>query len=489
MIISQNIERTQEKNATSRTIKNLLQKKWLSVILALILTGLGAAITGVLFKAGVQTLGNWRLSLLNEYPVWLILPALGALGGLLSGTLIKQFSPAASGSGVTHIISYLRHHSVPMGLKVGLTKLFAGIIAIGSGFPLGPEGPSVQMGGSIAWQTAQWLKAPKAFRRVIVAAGGGAGIAAIFSAPIGGFIYAIEELLNSARPVVLVLVVVTTFWADTFADVLQSFGLDMKAGGFDHLKGFQIERTFNYDAQFLPIDLVYLIGLGVIIGILAELYCRYVLTMQRQGKLLFGDKLITKMVICGTFLGIIYSCLPEKFHEVSKLQYEIVSGNVNIYFAISTFLIIFISTGLAAASGAPGGLFYPMLTLGGSIGLACDGVIDALTGYVPNTYVFAGMGAFVAACSHTPITAMFLAFALTKNLLILKPILISCLTSFLVARSFNEESIYERQIKLELNEKNIITSKSQLRRNILNSFRRTISKRSLIINPSKKPKH
>ena len=88
-------------------------------------------------------------------------------------------------------------------------KLISGIIAIGSGFPLGPEGPSVQMGGSVAWQMAKWLKAPTAFRRVIVAAGGGAGIAAVFSAPLGGFVYAIEELLNSARPVILLLVVIT----------------------------------------------------------------------------------------------------------------------------------------------------------------------------------------------------------------------------------------------------------------------------------------
>ena len=68
----------------------------------------------------------------------------------------------------------------------------------------------------------------------------------------------------------------------------------------------------------------------------------------------------------------------------------------------------------------------------------------------PSTYIFAGMGAFVAGCSRTPITAMFLAFALTKNLLIMKPVLISCITSFLIARAFNEESIYERQIDIEL---------------------------------------
>jgi len=444
------LNKQNQRKATNRSIQKLLQKRWLIVVLALVLTGLGAAVTGVLFKAGVHLMDEWRLTLLKELPAWFVLPAIGGLGGFISATLIARIAPAAAGSGVTHIMAFLRHRAVPMGLKVGLVKLGAGILAIGSGFPLGPEGPSVQMGGSIAWQMAQWLKAPIAFRRVIVAAGGGAGLAAIFSAPIGGFIYAIEELLNSARPVVLLLVVVTTFWADTWADVLQSLGLDQGAGGFDTNLGFQLERTYTPLVHFLPIDLGYLIGLGIIVGLLAECYCRYVLTMQKKGNEWFGDKIVIRMVMSGVLLGSMYATLPEEFHHLGELQKTIVGGNANILFAVGTFIILFFSTGLAAASGAPGGLFYPMLTLGGSIGLACGIWVEALTGHVPSSYIFAGMGAFISACARTPITAMFLAFALTKDLLILKPILVACITSFLVARLFNESSIYERQIDLEL---------------------------------------
>ena len=91
-------------------------------------------------------------------------------------------------------------------------------------------------------------------------------------------------------------------------------------------------------------------------------------------------------------------------------------------------------------------------TLGGAIGLIMGSWVELATGHAPSTYIFAGMGAFVAGCSRTPITAMFLAFALTKNLLIMKPVLISCITSFLVARAFHEKSIYERQIQIELEE-------------------------------------
>tara|TARA_B100001057_G_scaffold120320_1_gene118951 strand:- start:3174 stop:4598 length:1425 start_codon:yes stop_codon:yes gene_type:complete len=428
---------------SSRSIRRLLERRWLVVVLALSLTGLGAAITGLLFKSGIHVLADWRLELLHDLPAWIVLPVLGATGGLISGSLIANLAPAAGGAGITHIMGFLRHRAVPMGLQVGLVKLVAGIIAIGSGFPLGPEGPAVQMGGSVAWQLSRWLRAPVAFRRVIVAAGGGAGIAAVFSAPIGGFIYAIEELLHSARPVVLLLVIITTFSADTWADVLGG-------GGLDSTLGFQLEREYTPLVKFLPIDFAYLIGLGAMIGLLAELYTRYVLSMQRQGNRWFGDRLVLRMTISGLILGAGYAALPTTFHDPNQLQHLIADGKADIRLALASFVVLFFSTGLAAASGAPGGLFMPMLTLGGAIGLACGGWVEALTGHVPSTYVFAGMGAFVAGCSRTPISAMFLAFALTKDLLILKPILVACLMSFLVARLFNPHSIYERQMDMEL---------------------------------------
>jgi len=447
-LIKDNIQKTS--NNSSRSIKKLLKQRSLVVALSLLLTGLGASITSISFKTGIYFINNWRLALLDQFPSIAVLPVFGALGGGIAGFLIKNIAPAAKGSGVSQIMGFLRHKKVPMNIKVGLVKLISGIIAIGSGFPLGPEGPSVQMGGSVAWQMAKWLKAPTAFRRVIVAAGGGAGIAAVFSAPLGGFVYAIEELLNSARPVILLLVLITTFIADSSADIIQALGLDPKAGGFDFNLGFLIQREYDPSVFFFPIDFIYLVLLGIIIGIFAELYSRYVLLMQNLGKKWYKNKFIFKMSICGLILGSIYSFLPSTFHNLDELQKIIAEQNTSIGIAVLAVVVLFITTGLAAASGAPGGLFYPMLTLGGSIGLIMGSWVEIATGHAPSTYIFAGMGAFVAGCSRTPITAMFLAFALTKNLLIMKPVLISCIASFLIARAFNEESIYERQIQIEL---------------------------------------
>ena len=269
-LIKENIKKTG--NNSSRSIKKLLKQRSFVVFISILLTGLGASITSISFKTGIYFINNWRLELLNHFPSVAVLPLFGAVGGAIAGFLIKNFAPAAKGSGVSQIMGFLRHKKVPMNLKVGLVKLISGIIAIGSGFPLGPEGPSVQMGGSVAWQMARWLKAPLAFRRVIVAAGGGAGIAAVFSAPLGGFIYAIEELLNSARPVILLLVVITTFIADSSADIIQALGLDPKAGGFDFNLGFLIQKEYDPSVFFLPIDFIYLVLLGIIIGLLVVFY-------------------------------------------------------------------------------------------------------------------------------------------------------------------------------------------------------------------------
>ena len=68
----------------------MLERRWLVVVLALSLTGLGAAITGLLFTSGVNLLRDWRLDLLDELPAWLVLPALGGFGGMVSAWLVTR---------------------------------------------------------------------------------------------------------------------------------------------------------------------------------------------------------------------------------------------------------------------------------------------------------------------------------------------------------------------------------------------------------------
>ena len=120
MIVPSEVKQRRHQLGSSRSIRRLLERRWWVVVLALMLTGLGAALTGVLFKAGLKLLGGWRLELLADFPAWIVLPSLGAGGGLISALLVSRLAPAAGGSGITHIMGFLKHRAVPMGLQVGL---------------------------------------------------------------------------------------------------------------------------------------------------------------------------------------------------------------------------------------------------------------------------------------------------------------------------------------------------------------------------------
>jgi CIC family chloride channel protein len=342
-------------------------------------------------------------------------------------------------------MQFLRRQPIPMGFQVAAVKLVAGIVAIGSGFPLGPSGPSVQMGSSVGWEMARLLRAPNAFRRLIVAAGGGAGIAAVFRAPIGGFLYALEELLQGARPVVMLLVLVTTFWADTWADLLGLAGLvnlEPESGIGGSNSTFQLQRQVMAFVVVRPIDLLWLFLLGAMVAMAAELYCRYVVGLQRLRQS-WRIPLAGAMTATGTLLGLVDAWLPPDFLNRAGIRQAIAEGDVDLAKALAIFLVVFLTTGMAAA-GTPGGLFAPMLTLGGALGLAAAAGVEQLGTPAPSTAVFAGMGAFMAACARAPISATFLTFAATKELLILRPVLVACLGSLVMARLLHPQSLFKR---------------------------------------------
>ncbi len=433
----------------STSIRTLLEHQWLAVVLALVITGLGAATAALLFRAGLDDLGRWRIQMLALGPDLLLLPAIGGGGGLVAGLLVQTLAPAAQGSGIPQVMQFLRRRPIPMGIQVAVVKLVAGIVAIGSGFPLGPSGPSVQMGSSVGWEMARLLRAPDAFRRMIVAAGGGAGIAAVFRAPIGGFLYALEELLQGARPVVMLLVLVTTFWADTWADLMGLAGLVSLQPSIAEPAGgsgsFELSRQVTTYVQVRPIDLMVLFILGALVALAAELYCRYVVGLNRL-RLQLQIPLAATMAATGTLLGLLDALLPADFINRAGIRQAIAEGNVDIGQALAIFLVLFFTTGLAAAAGTPGGLFAPMLTLGGALGLAAADLLEQWGPDAPNTAVFAGMGAFMAACARTPISATFLTFAISKDLLILKPVLVACLGSLVTARLLHRQSLFKRLI-------------------------------------------
>jgi len=158
--------------------------------------------------------------------------------------------------------------------------------------------------------------------------------------------------------------------------VLGLAGLGPHASGLQAAVGSQLGRESTSLVRFLPVDLLYLVGLGLVASVLAEVYCRYVLCMQRWGYLWFGNRFVLRMVLSGAVLETVYDCLPFDFRSQAALQRAAATGHVGIAMAMALAIFVLLvrqHLKMAAAPGAPEGLFAPIPILDGSIGLACGG--------------------------------------------------------------------------------------------------------------------
>ena len=173
-------------------------------LLALIV-GAFAGLIGAVFRLSLEHADRLRGALIawahgERFVGYLCVTLACAVAALVAAWLVRQFSPHASGSGIPHVEAVL-HGELPQApFRLIPVKFAGGLLAIGSGLALGREGPSVQMGASIAHREGQVARCSWPDCRVLVAAGAGAGLATAFNAPIAGAIFVLEELVRRFEP-------------------------------------------------------------------------------------------------------------------------------------------------------------------------------------------------------------------------------------------------------------------------------------------------
>src|SRR5262249_36344596 len=126
----------------------------------------------------------------------LLVVAACASATAVAAWLVRRFSPHASGSGIPHVEAVLREELPYAPSRLIEMKFLGGVLAIGAGLALGREGPSVQMGASLAHLVGKLFRRNWPDCRVLLAAGAGAGLATAFNAPIAGAIFVLEELVR-----------------------------------------------------------------------------------------------------------------------------------------------------------------------------------------------------------------------------------------------------------------------------------------------------
>ena len=420
----------------SNLVYPLLKPQRLAVVEACLI-GLIAAIASVVLKDTVGWLGAWRVALANEYPAWSVLPAFGLVGGGVAGWLVQRFAPETAGSGIPQVKTALAQLPVVLNLRTAVFKLLGTMLTLGSGFALGRQGPTVQIGAALAAQLSEWVPNSPEYRRQLVAAGAAAGLAAGFNAPLAGVLFVIEELLHDLSGITLTTTILASFVGGVVARIL---------GG----QGFRLDIEVGQQSQVLVQELPFFLILGLFVGVLASLFMVSVLYSIEYSRKYLRIGIMGRMACVGLLSGVIVSQLPPEFRDSAGLQGLLTLGLSEWQFALFAFVIRFYLTVLACSAETPGGLFVPSLILGAAVG-AEVGILENLWQGVgqPATYALAGMGAFFGAVTKTPITAIVIVFEITRDFNLVLPLMMAVITAYLVADKLVAGSLYTRLLELK----------------------------------------
>lgn len=419
------------------------------------LVGLLAGMAAVLFQAVLfytEGLRNSLLSWLKAFPTWgwIVLPTISAGMGGLAGFVTSRYAPEASGSGIPHVKAVLLQLRPMRWQQILPVKWIGGVLAIGTGFSLGREGPTVQMGAAVGKMLSHVLKVPKRSRAQLVAAGAGAGLAAAFNAPLAGFIFTIEELQREMSPLTygtsLIAAVVGDIVTRTFTGQLPSF----------HISGYPTPPL-----TALPLFAV----LGLVCGIMGVLFNRGLLHSLRLFHSCTRLPAWCRAALVGAMVGLVAWWLPWTIgggHSTAELVlrgevHTLLKGHVTslrvVGFLSLLLLVKFVLTLISYGSGVPGGIFAPLLVIGALLGA----IVGRVSGtwwpsmaHIPAAFAVIGMAATFAAIVRAPLTGVVLILEMTGNYQQLFPLLVASLIAYLLAEHLHNKPIYELLLEYDL---------------------------------------
>lgn len=351
-----------------------------------------------------------------------------ALGYIVAQQVKRE--PMISGSGIPQVEGILTRRIKINWFRVLVNKFIGGLLCLGVGFSVGREGPSVQMGACVGEGISKGLDKLDNEEKYFVTCGASAGLSAAFNAPLAGVMFALEEAHKNFSPLVLASAMTASITADFVSK--QFFGLMPSL------------HTAKLNAMPLKYYWV-LIILGIVVGISGVLFNSGILKTQtifKNSKLSKEVKIMIPFILTG-IIGLMSPVLLGGGHElIMTLQEQSFTLNLLIILLVSKFIFTFICFG----SGAPGGIFFPLLALGSIVGNIV-GIISAMYMGIPSTYIInfvvLAMAGHFAAIVKAPITAIILILEMTGSLDHLLPLSIVVIIAQLTSDLLNSHPIYE----------------------------------------------
>lgn len=343
-------------------------------------------------------------TLVHNNPVWTPLFLAGLVVIALLVHLLLKFTPECKGSGVPRTEGVLRGILTFRWLRVLLTTILSSLLTYFGGLSLGSEGPSIQIGATTAQGACGILKCRMAWSRYIMSAGAGTGLAVAFNAPLTGIIFVIEEVHKKVTPMLLL-----TAGCAVTVGVLTSNAISLLWGGTSYLFDFGNFGNLTLNNVWM------LVVLGIVIGLASVGFNWLIINSQKHipKKIPQWLKLVFAFLLCGG-VGL---ALVDTVGGGHALIMNIGNGKYLWWMLLVILAVKLVLIPVCFNSGATGGLFIPMLTIGALIG-GLFGNLFTLAGLDANVFkllIVVSMSAFFGACARTPITAMVLVMEVTGS--------------------------------------------------------------------------
>ncbi len=350
---------------------------------------------------------------------WLVI-LIPMLGALVVSLLRSKLDQSETGSS-NRDLGQIPYAQIPL-------KTVAAALSLGAGASLGPEGPSVELGSNIGSVLGQMMQFSSERIRLLIGAGGAAGLAAGFNAPIAGVFFALEVLLrdssrtnksspNSDVSVVVIASVISALVSQISLGERPAFSLPV----------YEVRSYWE-----LPLYL----GLGLLASGVALLFTR---AIKEAKKVFAGEWAIApfmqnlsspvKLLIGGFCVGLIALTFPEAI----GIGYETVESILqDTPFTIPLLTILLVTklllTAVSSASGFVGGIFAPSIFLGAVLGsLYGQAIAYLLPASIPiaasPAYALVGMAAVLAGTVRAPLTSVLLLFEMTRDYRIVLPLM------------------------------------------------------------------
>ncbi len=364
---------------------------------------------------------------------WIII--VPVVGGLLSGLLAKYGSPKIRGHGIPEAIEAVLSSRSRIEPKVALLKPLSAAICIGTGGPYGAEGPIIQTGGAFGSVIGQILSTTAAERKVMLACGACAGMAATFNTPIAGVILAIELLLFEFRARSFIPLVIASTLATSVRVLL--FG--------QHSMFVMGATDFN-----VPRGLPYYVLLGVICGIAAVGVTKALTWIEEQFERLPIDE-VWHPAIGMLSVGILGFFVPRILGVGYDTISDILNGNLTLKILILVAAFKFVALVVSLGSGTSGGLLAPTFmwsaALGGAFAMAVNKMIPSAH-LAPGAFALVAMAAVFGSAARATFSLIVFAFEITGDYNAILPLMLGCVISDLIALRYSKNSIMtERLVK------------------------------------------